>query len=192
MLIANLTYLVPANSPTVAIQGLAVPGTATNPIVIEEDYAPLGSARNPIMVHVKEGYNYSGIPTLAPTKSPVYGHPERSQAPRESYVNHALSDYESTSHGYRKDGSERGRFLNHGFYHCLVTLLRYPAKEQARRCFRGCDDYHRLSYTSRSQFPLIETKENTKCCMTVRAFDEGAKYESSELIVIIYPYERNL
>ncbi|KAI2741978.1 hypothetical protein DTO013F2_8641 [Penicillium roqueforti] len=99
---------VPANSPTVAIQGLAVPGTATNPIVIEEDYAPLGSARNPIMVHVKEGYNYSGIPTLAPTKSPVYGHPERPQAPRESYVNHALSDYESTSHGYRKDGSERG------------------------------------------------------------------------------------
>ncbi|KAJ5465994.1 hypothetical protein N7530_009781 [Penicillium desertorum] len=61
---------VPANSPTVVIPDLPVPGTATNPILIEEDYAPLGSERNPIMIHVAE--------------SPVYEHPEKSQAPRQS------------------------------------------------------------------------------------------------------------
>ncbi|KAJ5249417.1 hypothetical protein N7524_011733 [Penicillium chrysogenum] len=100
---------VPANSPTVVIPDLPVPGTATNPILIEEDYAPLGSKRNPIMIHVEEGYNYSGISTLAPTESPVYEHPEKSQAPRQSYVNHALSNYEPTSHGYRKGTQQRSK-----------------------------------------------------------------------------------
>ncbi len=41
------------------------------------------------MVHVKEGYNPPGIPTLALTESPVYGHPERSP-PGQSNVNHAF------------------------------------------------------------------------------------------------------
>lgn len=190
VLIANLTYLVPANSPTGVISDLPVPGTATNPILIEEDYAPLGSKRNPIMIHVEEGYNYSGISTLAPTESPVYEHPEKSQAPRQSYVNHALSNYEPTSHGYRKGESKRGGFFNHGFCHCLVIILRNPTKEQARRCLRGCDDYHRLSYTSRFQFPLIELRLNKTQNVALRSecLVKRAKYEG----LIIYPYKRKL
>lgn len=78
--------------------------------MIEEDYAPLGSAHNPIIIHVEEDYDRSGLTILVPTKSPLCEDPEKSQAPRQSYVNHARTNLKSTSHGDRKDESERGRF----------------------------------------------------------------------------------
>lgn len=106
-LIINLIYLVPTNSLPVVITDSPVLGTGTNPIAIEEDYTPLGSAYNPIMIYIKEDYNRSGFTILVLTKIPIYEDLEKSQAPRQLYINHTPSNYRSTSYRDRKDRSER-------------------------------------------------------------------------------------